>query len=453
MQQDKHHDEQRHGSGTRTAPRGPRRMTAAMAMDMSDEAHSNQQHQQPPGSYSQVQQRYENRNNRNRPPEYQPSQRYHGYSDNESIPSYVSRSRSPDPYYGERHNVRSRSPIREHSGRDSDGDSYAQRYDSASFVHPVLSHESGNNTGQTQGRAGVDPSQNRAQEAFQQRFAAIYQQTRAAAMQCIQQRMIGVGPNRANFGGNQTNFSGGSNPQNFGFPSGLPPFPPMPPPYFPNPREQQITRDGITRSGRSGGYRDETPSMSVWRAKRPSQPAASSQGGASSQITETPTMSVWKAPKSPPIGGTCTLDEKDEHAPEASTDEGSDTSGQERKISAMPVKVDDGYRTDLPTMSVWRATKPSDSAGRSNSSGQKSSPSASSSTPVRLPSDVSVAEYARRRAQEIESLTQNILASRMRANMQAFQTLPRHMRRRAASYDTRRLPRRLRNLQQSQVGP
>lgn len=67
--------------------------------------------------------------------------------------------------------------------------------------------------------------------------------------------------------------------------------------------------------------------------------------------------------------------------------------------------------------------------------------------------DVTIAEYARRRAQEIESLTQNILGSRMMANMQAFQTLPRHMRRRAASYDTRRLPRRLRNIQQSQVGP
>lgn len=364
-------------------------MTAAMAMDMSDEAYSNQQRQSLPGSYPQGQQRYENRNQRSRPSEYQSSQRYHDYSEpSEPIPSYGSRNRSPDPYYGQRQNIRSRSPIREQSRRDSNEDSYAQGYDSSSYIHSAVSHESGNSTLSSQPRASADPSQRMAQEAFQQRFAAIYQQARAAAMQCIQQRMMGVGPNQANFGGNQTKFGGSSNPPKFRFPSGVPPFSPMPPPAFPNPREQQITQDGRRQSGRSDGYRDERPSMSVWRAKKPSQPAASTQRSASGQVTETPTMSVWKAPKSPPSeadGGAGPSDEKNEHASEASSDDGSGSSAQGRPISAKQVKVGEGYRTDLPTMSVWRAAKPSDSCRRSTSAGQQSSPSASS-TPVRLPS-------------------------------------------------------------------
>ena len=61
-----------------------------------------------------------------------------------------------------------------------------------------------------------------------------------------------------------------------------------------------------------------------------------------------------------------------------------------------------------------------------------------------LRATVDVKEYALARATEISALTREIEQAKSGTTRRAFQTLPRHMRRRAASYNVKRLPIRLR---------
>ena len=61
-----------------------------------------------------------------------------------------------------------------------------------------------------------------------------------------------------------------------------------------------------------------------------------------------------------------------------------------------------------------------------------------------LPATVDAKEYALARSSEIAALQREIEQSKNGVTRRAFQTLPRHMRRRAASYNIKRLPIRLR---------
>lgn len=61
-----------------------------------------------------------------------------------------------------------------------------------------------------------------------------------------------------------------------------------------------------------------------------------------------------------------------------------------------------------------------------------------------LPAVIDAKEYALARATEINALQRELQQSKYAVTRRAFQTLPRHMRRRAASYNIKRLPIRLR---------
>lgn len=61
-----------------------------------------------------------------------------------------------------------------------------------------------------------------------------------------------------------------------------------------------------------------------------------------------------------------------------------------------------------------------------------------------MPATVDAKDYALARSAEISALTREIEQSKYATTRRAFQTLPRHMRRRAASYNVKRLPIRLR---------
>ena len=58
-------------------------------------------------------------------------------------------------------------------------------------------------------------------------------------------------------------------------------------------------------------------------------------------------------------------------------------------------------------------------------------------------SAIDVVDYAGARAREMEAMA--TVSRRVWGNNKAMQTLPRHMRRRAASHNVKRLPRRLRD--------
>ncbi|WVN87681.1 uncharacterized protein L203_102867 [Cryptococcus depauperatus CBS 7841] len=63
----------------------------------------------------------------------------------------------------------------------------------------------------------------------------------------------------------------------------------------------------------------------------------------------------------------------------------------------------------------------------------------------RLPGMISVEKFAQTRAMEIYAFQTAIKAAEAQGNTRAFQSLPRHLRRRAASHNPRRVPRRLRS--------
>lgn len=58
---------------------------------------------------------------------------------------------------------------------------------------------------------------------------------------------------------------------------------------------------------------------------------------------------------------------------------------------------------------------------------------------------VNVYDYAESRALEMKNLKCALTEAKFSQDMRAFQQLPRHMRRRAASHDVKRLPKYLRN--------
>lgn len=61
-----------------------------------------------------------------------------------------------------------------------------------------------------------------------------------------------------------------------------------------------------------------------------------------------------------------------------------------------------------------------------------------------LPNKINVVDLAKDRAAEIDAMTAEVAASKFSSTRRTFQQISRHMRRRAASHDIRRLPRRLR---------
>ncbi|XP_057299823.1 uncharacterized protein LOC130630365 [Hydractinia symbiolongicarpus] len=62
-----------------------------------------------------------------------------------------------------------------------------------------------------------------------------------------------------------------------------------------------------------------------------------------------------------------------------------------------------------------------------------------------MPQGVNVYDYAESRALEMKNLKRALTEAKFSQDMRAFQQLPRHMRRRAASHDVKRLPKYLRN--------
>lgn len=61
-----------------------------------------------------------------------------------------------------------------------------------------------------------------------------------------------------------------------------------------------------------------------------------------------------------------------------------------------------------------------------------------------VPNAVDVKDFARSRMNEINLITKELEQAKYSSTRRVFQQLPRHMRRRAASYNIKRLPTRLR---------
>ncbi|OQV20319.1 Ribonucleases P/MRP protein subunit POP1 [Hypsibius exemplaris] len=110
-------------------------------------------------------------------------------------------------------------------------------------------------------------------------------------------------------------------------------------------------------------------------------------------------------------------------------------SGKKRRRSA--ASPAGGERpTDLPA----GVSRPAIPAGVPKSFSQMDSSQAGLS--VSMPRDVNVIAFAEKRSREIRTLMESL--SGKRTNKRIFQQLPRHMRRRAMSYNVKRLPKRLR---------
>lgn len=62
-----------------------------------------------------------------------------------------------------------------------------------------------------------------------------------------------------------------------------------------------------------------------------------------------------------------------------------------------------------------------------------------------MPASIDVVDFAKARSEEIRMLKKDIEDAKYRGARRVFQTLPRAMRRRAASHNIKRLPTRLRN--------
>ncbi|KAK8864663.1 hypothetical protein IAR55_001913 [Kwoniella newhampshirensis] len=71
----------------------------------------------------------------------------------------------------------------------------------------------------------------------------------------------------------------------------------------------------------------------------------------------------------------------------------------------------------------------------------------------RLPGMIFVEKFAEARALEIHAFQTAIKAATAQANTRAFQSLPRHLRRRAASHNPRRVPKRLRSRAAAEIDP
>lgn len=78
--------------------------------------------------------------------------------------------------------------------------------------------------------------------------------------------------------------------------------------------------------------------------------------------------------------------------------------------------------------------------------------SQSSGIVSKAPRGLNVTEFAESRALEIQNMTQALSMAAKQSNKRVFQSLPRHMRRRAASHNPKRLPVRLRDAHNREVG-
>jgi len=90
--------------------------------------------------------------------------------------------------------------------------------------------------------------------------------------------------------------------------------------------------------------------------------------------------------------------------------------------------------------------------GRSQMSTQKLEYDAAVGGRVTLPSHVTTYHYAAGALQEIRNLVADCQETTQRSSKLIFQTLPKHMRRRAMSHHPKRLPRKYRQAHKSQMG-
>ena len=70
----------------------------------------------------------------------------------------------------------------------------------------------------------------------------------------------------------------------------------------------------------------------------------------------------------------------------------------------------------------------------------------------KAPRGINSAEFAESRALEIHNMLQALSSAAKQSNKRVFQSLPRHMRRRAASHNSKRIPVRLRDAYDREVG-
>ena len=79
------------------------------------------------------------------------------------------------------------------------------------------------------------------------------------------------------------------------------------------------------------------------------------------------------------------------------------------------------------------------------------SKNASATVVSKAPRGINVAEFAESRALEIQNMMQALANASAMSNKRVFQSIPRHMRRRAASYNSKRMPVRLREAYKREV--
>ena len=70
----------------------------------------------------------------------------------------------------------------------------------------------------------------------------------------------------------------------------------------------------------------------------------------------------------------------------------------------------------------------------------------------KAPRGINASEFAESRALEIHNMMQALSSASKQSNKRVFQSLPRHMRRRAASHNSKRMPVRLRDAYNREVG-
>lgn len=70
----------------------------------------------------------------------------------------------------------------------------------------------------------------------------------------------------------------------------------------------------------------------------------------------------------------------------------------------------------------------------------------------KAPRGINAAEFAKSRALEIRNMMRALSSASQQSNKRVFQSLPRHMRRRAASHNSKRMPVRLRDAYNREVG-
>ena len=70
----------------------------------------------------------------------------------------------------------------------------------------------------------------------------------------------------------------------------------------------------------------------------------------------------------------------------------------------------------------------------------------------KAPRGINASEFAESRALEVHNMMKALSCASQQSNKRVFQSLPRHMRRRAASHNSKRMPVRLRDAYNREVG-